>query len=298
MRAPAMGFPPISYLTVYRAALTPPESDLYVASMQDLEIKLSPGPVEFSFAIPVVRYTPPVAGLTPAQRHVKLAPDSYVVIRIKVDAPDPASARTMAALRAAEAACVFDLRYPGLLAEKVYEGTVDEPGRFIFIGEGPLRISAQPERDPTDIVDEIAINLASLDALSQEDRERFQLAARWFRRGQEAINLVDRLLFLWAVMEIYPAMGKRNVANVVSQLLHDWLYQDLTSREIKDNTNMGRIEGERGRIVHRGKAFVSSDEEERYSDYLERLQATAATCLRILAGMPPGDELDKYVRQN
>jgi len=236
--------------------------------------------------------------MTVAERRYELPPDSYLLIRLSVDVTDPASARTTAALRVAEVTCAFDLRYPGLIAEKLYEGTVNEPGRFVLMGEGPLRITAQPHREPKDVAEGISGDLASLRALSGQDRERFQLAARWFRRGQEAINLVDRLLFLWAVLEIYPAMGKRNVANAVSQLLHGWLYQDLTSREIKDNTDMGRIEGERGRIVHRGKAFVTPDEEERYSDYLERLQATAATCLRILAGMPPGDELDKYVREN
>lgn len=293
-----MGFPPISYLTVYRAALTPPGSDLYVASMQDLEIKLSPGPVEFSFTIPVVRHTPPVAGLTPAQRHVKLAPDSYVVIRIRVDAPDPTSARTTAALRAAEAACVFDLRYPGLLAEKVYEGTVDEPGRFIFMGEGPLRISAQPDRDPKDVADRMATDFGHLEGLPEAERARFQLAARWFRRGQEVTNLVDRLLFLWTVLEIFPAMGKRKVSNTASRFLGERLYQDLSAEEIKQRTKLGRIEDLRGGIVHKGKAFVVAAEEERFSDCVQRLEAIAVTCLRMLAGMAAGDELDKYVRQN
>ena len=301
MRAPAVGFPPISYLTVYRAALTPPGSDLYVASMQDLEIKLSPGPEEFSFTIPVVRHTPPVAGLTPAQRHVKLAPDSYVVIRIRVDAPDPTSARTTAALRAAEAACVFDLRYPGLLAEKVYEGTVDEPGRFIFMGEGPLRISAQPDRDPNDVADRMATDFGHLEGLPEAERARFQLAARWFRRGQEAINPVDRFLFFWTVLEIYPA-GKQpkrpKVANMASKFLREHLYQDLSDEQIKEKAKIGHIEGLRGDIVHQGWAFVKREKEDEFSDHLERLETIAATCLRILAGMPAGDDLDKYVRES
>ena len=267
-----------------------------MASMQDLEIKLSPGPVEFSFTIPVVRHTPPVAGLTPAQRHVKLAPDSYVVIRIRVDAPDPTSARTTAALRAAEAACVFDLRYPGLLAEKVYEGTVDEPGRFIFMGEGPLRISARPDEDPEDVAQKIAAEFASVGKLSQQDRNRFQLAARWFRRGQEAVNPVDRLLFFWTVVEIYPAKGQRNVSKAASNLLRAKLYQDLSDQQVKEKTKIGQIEGLRGDIVHQGKAFVQPQEEEEILDYVDRLETIAATCLRILAGMPPGDDLDKYVR--
>jgi hypothetical protein len=293
-----MGFPPISYLTVYRAALTPPGSDLYVASMQDLEIKLSPGPVEFSFTIPVVRHTPPVAGLRPAQRHVKLAPDSYVVIRIRVDAPDPTSARTTAALRAAEAGCVFDLRYPGLLAEKVYEGTVDEPGRFIFMGEGPLRISAQPHRDPKDVADRMATDFGHLEGLPEAERARFQLAARWFRRGQEAINPVDRFLFFWMVLEIYPAMGKGKVSNTTSRFLSERLYKHLSREEIKERTKLGRIEGLRGHILHKGKAFVDPREEEEFLEWLDRLERTAATSLRMLAGMAPGDDLDKYVKEN
>ena len=292
------GLPPIAYLAVYLANLAPPGSDLWVASTPDLEIKLSPGPIEFSFTIPVVQYAPPVAGLRPAQRHAKLAPGSYVVIRIRVDAPDPASARMMAALRAAEAACVFDLRYPGLIADKIYEGTVDEPGRFLFMGEGPLRISAQPDRDPKDVADEIAGDFDFLRKLSEEDRSRFQLTARWFRRGQEAINPVDKLLFLWTVLEIFTATEGRNVPREASESLRERVYPDLSSQEIKGKTKIGRIYGERSDIVHKGKAFVAAGEDERYSDYLNRLEAVATTCLRILAGMPAGDELDKYVREN
>ena len=43
---------------------------------------------------------------------------------------------------------------------------------------------------------------------------------------------------------------------------------------------------------------IQREKEEEFSDHLERLETIAATCLRILAGMPPGDDLDKYVREN
>jgi hypothetical protein len=304
VRSSTISLPPINYLAVYRANLRAPEADLCVASTPEFEIKLSPGPVEFSFTIPVVRHTPPVAGLTPAQRHVKLAPDSYVLIRIRVDAPDATSARTTAALRAAEAACVFDLRYPGLLAEKVYEGTVDEPGRFIFMGEGPLRISAQPDRDPKDVADRMATDFGHVEGLPEAERARFQLAARWFRRGQEAINPVDRFLFFWTVLEIYPAGKQRKqpkrpkVANIASKFLREHLYQDLSDEQIKKKAKIGHIGGLRDDIVHQGWAFVKREKEEEFSDHLERLETIAATCLRILAGMPPGDDLNKYVRES
>ena len=292
------GLPPIAYLAVYRANLSAPQADLYIVKTPDAEIRLSPGNIQFSFSTPVVQYAPPAVGMTLAERRCVEPPGSYVVIRVRIGAMDPELVRTMAALTVAEATCVFDLRYPGLIAEKLYEGMVNEPGHFVYIAEGPLRLTAQPVRDARDVADEIAGDFVFLRKLSEEDRSRFQLTARWFRRGQEAINPVDKLLFLWTVLEIFTATEGRNVPKEASESLRERLYPDLSSQEIKGKTKIGRIYGERSDIVHKGKAFVAAGEDERYSDYLNRLEAIATTCLRILAGMPPGDELDKYVREN
>ena len=289
--------PAIIYLAIYRANLRAPESELCVASTPEFEIKLSPGPIQFSYTVPVLHYRPSAVGITTAQQHRDLPPDSYVLMRVRLGAMDPASARSEAALRVAEATCIFDLRCPGLICEKLHEGTVDKPGQYVFMPEGPLRVTARPDEDPEDVGHKVAGDFASLGDLSQGDRDRFRLAARWFRRGQEALNLVDKLLFLWTVLEIYPAMG-RKVSNTTSRFLSERLYQDLSSHEIKERTKLGRIEGLRDGIVHKGIAFVAAAEEERFSGYLQRLEAIATTCLRILAGMPPGDELDKYVREN
>jgi hypothetical protein len=293
-----MGLPPITYLAVYKANLRAPESDLCVASTPEFEIKLSPGPIQFSFTVPVSHYAPPAAGMTWAKQHRELPRGSYVLIQIEVDGMDLASARSMAALRVAEAACVFDLCYSGLIPEKLYEGPVDEPGTFLSVQEGSSRLTARPDEDPEDVAERIAGDFASLGALSQEDRGRFRLAARWFRRGQDAINPVDRLLFFWTVVEIYPSMGKLKVANEVSNLLRAKLYQNLSSQQLKEKTKIGQIEGLRGDIVHQGIAFVQPQEEEKILDYVDRLETIAATCLRILAGMAPGDDLDKYVKEN
>lgn len=298
MRSPTVGLPPITYLAIYRANLRAPESELCVASTPEFEIKLSPGPIQFSYTVPVLDYRPSAVGITPAQQHCDLPPDSYVLMRVRLGAMDPASARSEAALRVAEATCIFDLRCPGLISEKLHEGTVDKPGQYVFMPEGPLRVTARPDEDPEDVGHKVAGDFASLGDLSQGDRDRFRLAARWFRRGQEALNLVDKLLFLWTVLEIYPAMGKRKVSNTTSRFLSERLYRDLSRQEIKEKTKLGRIEGVRDGIVHKGKAFVGPTEEEPFSGYLQRLEAIAATCLRMLAGMPPGDELDKYIRQN
>ncbi|KPK47217.1 MAG: hypothetical protein AMJ77_03870 [Dehalococcoidia bacterium SM23_28_2] len=296
-----MGLPPVTYLAIYRANLPAPESELCVASTSDFEIKLLPGPIRFSFTVPVLHYRPSAAGMTAAQQHRELPRNSYVLIQISLSAMDPASAptaRSVAALRVAEATCIFDLRCPGLISEKLHEGTVDKPGQYVFMPEGPLRVTARPAEDPEDVADRIASDLASLQELSAQDRDRFRLAARWFRRGQEAINPVDRFLFFWMVLEICPAMGKGKVSNTTSRFLSERLYRHLSREEIKERTKLGRIENLRGHILHKGKAFVDPGEEEEFLECLDRLERTAATCLRILAGMAPGDDLDKYVKED
>ena len=297
VRSPTVGLPPITYLAIYRANLRAPESELCVASTPEFEIKLSPGPIQFSYTVPVLHYRPSAVGITPAQQHRDLPPDSYVLMRVRLGAMDPASARSEAALRVAEATCIFDLRCPGLISEKLHEGTVDKPGQYVFMPEGPLRVTARPDEDPEDVGHKVAGDFASLGDLSQGDRDRFRLAARWFRRGQEALNLVDKLLFLWTVLEIYPAMG-RKVSDTTSRFLSERLYRGLSAPQIKEKTKIGHIEGLRGRIVHQGEAFVKPEEEEHVSDCVDRLQTIAAMCLRILAGMPAGDDLDKYLRDS
>ena len=298
MRSPTVGLPPITYLAIYKANLRAPESDLCVASTPEFEIRLAPGPIQFSFTVPVLHYRPPAVGITPAEQHRELPTGSYVLIHVRPGATDLTSARSVAALRVAEATCIFDLRCPGLISEKLYEGTVDKPGQYVFMPEGPLRVTARPDEDPEDVGHKVAGDFASLGARSQEDRDWFRLAARWFRRGQEAINPVDRLLFFWMVLEIYPALGQRYVANRAGEFLSQRLYKDLSREQIKRKTKIGRIENLRGHILHKGKAFVDPEEQEEFFDCLDRLETIAATCLRILAGMPAGDDLDKYVRDS
>lgn len=290
------GLPPVRYLAVYRVNLPPPERDVYSENDPDFQVLLSCGPVEFSHSVPVIEYEPPGVGMTMAERHVELPRDSYLLIRTNVQTADPASARMTAALRIAEATCLFDLTYPGLIAERLFHGAVNEPGQYLFLPEGPLRLSAQPKRDVTIVAEEIAERLASLDKLAAGERERFRLASRWFRRGQETLNQVDKLLFLWTVLEIYPAQGFMEVSDRTCELLSDRVYDDLTAQDIKSKTDIGRIEGMHGRIVHQGKAFVAPNEMNEFSSHLDRLEAVCATCLRILAGIPAGEDLDKYVR--
>ena len=234
------------------------------------------------------------------QQVVELPPGSYVLIEIEVDqrSLDTQEVRRMGALQVAEIIGIIDLRYRGLVSDRIYEGVINTPGSFVWLPEGPLRLTAQPKREPAEVAAMVARDLASTSNLSEDRRERFRLAARWFRRGADALNPVDKLLFWWTVLEIYPAEGKKKVPQITSELIASGVYPDLTAQAVKGKLKLGRIHGARSDIVHHGKAFIKSDEEKRFSDQLERLEAVAVVCLRLLLGLPPGDELDRYVRDD
>lgn len=91
-------------------------------------------------------------------------------------------------------------------------------------------------------------------------RSRFQLAARWFRRRQEASNLIDRLLFWWLALEVCVGHSTRMVGHI-SHLLKERFYPALEASEFKSRLDLDRLSGKRTAIVHQGKAFVAPHEE-------------------------------------
>jgi len=286
------------YLAVFRVALPAPEEPVHVERKPNLEISLQPGPLEFSYSVPITKYEPPGVSMVMGERRVRLPADSYLVIQVVGQSGILRSDMSDAALQVAETTSLLDLRYSGIVAEKVYEGTVNTPGSALLMFEGPLTLTAQPERDPKSVAAELAADHAALTKLSADRRERYRLAARWFRRGQDVPNPVDKLLFWWVVLEIYPGEGQgEKVVRKTRDLLRERLYPDLTAGTVTSKTRLGRIFGLRGDIVHKGQAFVSPDQQDEFDEHLDRLHAVAVTCLRILAGLAVGDELDKYVRE-
>ena len=288
---------PIRYLVIYRAIMPPPSEEVCLAKESNFRVSLQAGPIKFSYSVHVKEYKPLTATLRVTPRQVKLPADCYLVIEIETQGTDPRSTIGRAALRVAETASLFDLRYPDVIAEKIYEGVVNTPRSDIYIPESPVTVRAQSVLDPGTVATEVAADLTVLTQLPSDRRDRYQLAARWFRRGHETTNLVDRLLFWWTVLEIYPGEGEgKDIPNRTCDLLVCRVYPNLSREKVKGMIGIGRIFGLRGDIIHEGKAFVKANEEDQFLDYLEQLRATAATCLRLLADLPPGQDLDRYTR--
>ena len=285
------------HITVFRANMDPPPEDLEFPAGQAVSATLLSGPFEIRFGVPVINQKPPAASIFMGERKRVFPQDSYLLIRQEIEPMGLRDELAEALLRVAEISGVFDIRYPGVLSAKLFEGVVNTPISSSLVLDGPLTLTAQPQRNPSEVATVVSADLAEVRALRGASRSRFQLASRWYRRGLDTLNLIDRFLSFWTALEVYPAEGALNVAAKTRDLLHSKVYPDLPPGVVKERTRIGRIEGLRGKIVHQGKAFVPQIEEEVFSDLLDRLGLIVRTCLCIAGNLKPDDALDKYVRE-
>ena len=103
--------------------------------------------------------------------------------------------------------------------EKLYQGAVNTQNSFVMWAEGPIHVVGRPTVDAATLAGELRRTLNALDTLDSDTRERFQLAARWFTRAIETVNQIDRLIYLWTVLEIYPGEGTADIPRATSELL-------------------------------------------------------------------------------
>jgi hypothetical protein len=274
--------------------MTPPKEDI-VLNAGDIRLTLTSGPLSFSYSVPMKRFEAGVASITLGERQISLPSDSYVKIEMLVKSFTD-SEREQVALAIAEAASLITLRYPHLLDSKLFEGAVNSKNSAIAWPEGPMTLTASPSIAIETVAGTLQNDFSTIQKLDESDRTRLRLAARWFRRGYEAVNHIDKFLFFWTVLEIYPAKGRTKVANHTRDLLHSRLYSGRNPQEIKDRLELGQMSSTRDKIVHEGQAFVKESEQSIFEQRLKKLRAIAAVCLRLLGGLPPGDDLERFIK--
>ena len=284
--------PTTPYIAVYSAAMMPPEVPLEVKEA-GVRLTFTSGPWGFAYSVPLKSFGPGSVAVTLGERQVNLPSGSYIVIETLAN-PAEEFERERLALTMAEVASLVALRHPNVLDEKLFEGAVNTADRALMWREGLMTFTAAPAVSPKEVADGFTSDYASVQLLDAESHRRLQLASRWFRRGQEAINPVDKYLFWWTVLEIFPGKGESNIVRNIRQVLLNRVCPHLEPQVLEDKLRIGHIYGERKRIVHDGRAFVAFDDSY-FQGCLERLSAIATVSLRLLGGFPPGDDLEQYI---
>ncbi len=222
--------------------------------------------------------------LRPGIEVVTLPEDRYLLIWVPL-AEANRTTRQRAAVDASEALAMLELLFPGSLGERVFEDIVCTPNAFVLLPETPISLGASQVNRVAEMEQKLKECWPLLDALAEEDRSRFQLASRWFTRALGSTNPIDRYLGMFVSLEVFPALGERKVANKTADYLSEKVFDGIGRSEVKRRLPLGRMEDLRGRIVHKGVAFVSEDDRE-FSASIRLLELVAASCLRLQLGLP------------
>jgi hypothetical protein len=289
----------MGYVTIYHALVPAPASEMVLAQGQDYVVSAMPGPLEIRYS--TARPDPTNGGALDLGQEVRaFAAGSYIVVAIATAVGTTGTLGEgwrRALSRFAQVVAALELDFPGVLGEKLYEGTFISPDNPFFLSpEEGYRFGQRAAYDLVAIQGALQSRLDGLDAIPVSDLGRFTLASRWFRRANDSNNSIDRLLFYYTALEVYPATGSTDVPGVVSRFLAEKVAGSLSSSEVKARLDLGRICGFRAEIVHNGKASCEPHEVTMLNEYVQKLQAVTRTCLRILANIPPGNDLEKYLK--
>lgn len=284
----------VPYIAIYRASNPAPLESVSIDSGLGVKVTMTAGPIEFTYPTPLVGTGNRGSGIVLGLNEINLPPGSYVLIEAPLESLDEAQ-RQRVILGVAEAASLLTLRTPYLLSEKIYEGSLASADRAVLFRGGPMRLSVGPAVEASEVLDDLARDLSIAEGLADSQYQRFLLASRWYRRGYEAQNWVDKFLFWWTVVEVYPGEGHPKTVRRIRDVLAGELFTDRDAGDLKQLLRLGHIYELRKQIVHQGRAFAGISDGD-FGDLLDRLQAIATVCLRLLAGLPPGDDLDKYLQ--
>lgn len=286
----------VNFASIYRMNALPPADIRRILDTPILVVSVIPGPFQISYTVPVRHLSPGTTAITFGTETRSFGKGSYLAISHFVDVTSTPDARSVARLPLAEIAAALALTRTHLLDEKLFEGVLNEPGQRTFWPEGPITVSSPQPTDMDSLSQSLATISTHLEKLDPQLRHRFQLAARWYMRGHETPNPVDKILFWYIALEVYPAQGNTNLVRCVRDVIHSHLYSDLDPGLVKERIGIGRIAGLRNQIVHDGKSFVELPHDTEFETSLQKLEAIATTALRILGDFPPGHELDRWVR--
>ena len=146
-----------------------------------------------------------------------------------------------------------------------------------------------------DKVDDVLKVYEYIAEVNKEDRDRLILACRWFMKGHDTPNSIDKFLSWFISLEIFPCEGSADVPRMLRDFIHAHINNELEPGYIKRIMELGRISGARADIVHDGLCNIPNDRSQEFSSYIEKLEALVRVSIKHLAGMEYEGELDKWL---
>ena len=273
-----------------------PAADVRLFSTPEIDVRVLAGPFRIDRGVMIDLSGPGIAHATMGVQTLEFPQGAYLATAQRVVFDDGGEAQARARVAVAEVTAVCDLLFPGWVVEKAYEGQVNVGNSCAVIPEGSVSLRSWTPRTYSEIQEQFRTGYLSLQSLPQAERERYRLMSRWYRKATETDNPIDRFLFLYMSLEVFPARGTADVPRHVTALLHRSAFSELSPGVVKDRLGLGRLAGMRARIVHDGKVVIPNAERLAFDAGLRILEGVAHECLNLLANRQYTGQLDRWVR--
>jgi hypothetical protein len=285
--------PPFISIYLLSQPPIPINQELHREGIFSVEIRT--GPLNFERSVPIRQFTDNTASLMMGTEQIEIGEGLYLIVIERVSIFNQVNVLSEARARASEIVTMIDLEYKRMVSQKVFDGVVNEPGNYVMYQDGPEIVSAMPTVPPEHLKQVIDSGISRLSSLSFEQRSRVRLMSRWYRRAQETLNQVDKFLYLYVVIEVYPAAGETDVPRFVRDYLGVNAFPNIDKSIVKDRLKLGRITGFRASIVHDGKESISEGEATEFRELLKILECVAYECLNLASGRSYQGSLDEWV---
>lgn len=174
---------------------------------------------------------------------------------------------------------------------KLFEVLIDLVNdRPVIISEpmlNPAAFSLSAIND--DMLEECINTWERLEKVNSPQRNRIELALRWYQRGLLEPIPNDRYLYFWVPFEVLTFEGTTKV-NVALEYIRRNLYPSYTKDYIKDKLEVGKMYGWRCDIVHKGQIVFHARDDKR----ILKLKEIVQEILKNELGLEKSNALDKY----
>lgn len=177
---------------------------------------------------------------------------------------------------------------------KLFDVLIELPAnKPIIISEPRLYPAAFPAFAINDDMLEECINTwERLEKVNSPQRNKIELALRWYQRGLLEPIPNDRYLYFWVPLEVLTFEGTTKV-NLALEYIRRNLYPSYTKDYIKDKLEVGKMYGWRCDIVHKGQIVFHARDDQR----ILKLKEIVQEILKNELGFKKSNALDKYFVQ-
>lgn len=286
----------LTFAAIYKLGSPPPEKPVPIFNDLDVEIHSQSGPFEINITLMTDMSGQGIAGGMPENFILPFLPGAYLITIQKIEVGSPNENHALARIKNAEIASICDLQIPGWIVEKMYEGAINIGNSCSFYPEKTKSFRSWIPKSNDEIHQLFCSGYSSIQNLSPDKRERYQLMSRWYRKAAETENPIDQFLFLYTALEVYPAQGTPDVPRSIQNELHATAFPEIDTGKIKELLKLSRLVQRRCNIIHDGKSFITQKEFFNFNEELRILEAVTHECLNLLAERPYTGQLDKWVR--